>query len=71
MQHLIDIFKHSDMWQKMGTVSTAFFGILSFNTINAIMQFIFLIVSIALGIVTILHTQEKRKALRKGMKDEE
>lgn len=69
MQHLLLLFKHTDIYQRLGMIGTLLFGGVSLTAVNAAMQFLFLLVSIVLGIVTILHTQEKRKALKKQLKD--
>ena len=64
IQYILATIKHLDLEQKMGIVSTAIMGTVSMSVLNAYLQATFFIVSIILAIVTILHTQEKRKELK-------
>jgi len=69
LQFIIATIKQLDLEQKLGIGSTALMGAISMSTFNAYLQATFFIVSIILAIVTILHTQEKRKELKQHHHD--
>lgn len=71
MDHLKQTFKHVDLTGAFGNITgLSLFGI-GLSAVETTLRFICLIGSIAVGWVTYMHTQEKRRFLRDQKREAE